>query len=505
MSTNDKDNDQDNDLPLDDAQHHNDQNKARKDPPVDDVADDDPDMQPDAPSPDFLAAPKRGKGVRRLNRLPLAIVGGVVVLAVVGVTYTMYDRQQQQMAAATGAGQTRTVGGVATSPVQPGPNADGPPAAPEMPTDTAQPGNGQQQGSAPVDSGGQQQNGGTGQPQISQAMQDRLQKIKQVEDRRFSLAMQSLDADSAVEMGSQKNRNANANGAPAAPGMQPVAGQARLNTDELMNRYMAANGRAGGMGGGGLDGFAGGMGGMGGMGGNSMAAENQQDRKAAFLANTPEAEVYLARQRKAAVAPSQEIKAGWVIPGVMISGINSDLPGQIIGQVREPVYDSATGTQCLIPPGSRVVGTYDSGVTLGQTRALAVWRRIIYPDGSSISIDNMPGTDMGGYAGFNDKVDNHYVRIFGSGLLLSVFSAGIQLSQPQASNGENYSSSQIIAGSLGQQMGQIGMQMAQKNMNIQPTLEIRPGYEFNIMVTKDIILPTWEGHPMAGNNGKGCN
>lgn len=83
----------------------------------------------------------------------------------------------------------------------------------------------------------------------------------------------------------------------------------------------------------------------------------------------------------------------------MISGINSDLPGQIIGQVREAVYDSATGTQCLIPPGSRVVGTYDSGVTLGQTRALAVWRRIIYPDGSSISIDNMPGTDMGAMLG----------------------------------------------------------------------------------------------------------
>ncbi|EEN1859677.1 conjugal transfer protein TrbI, partial [Salmonella enterica subsp. enterica serovar Enteritidis] len=300
--------------------------------------------------------------------------------------------------------------------------------------------------------------------------------------------------------------NANANGA-AAPGMMPVSGQGRVSADELMNRYMAANGLAGGgMGAGGPAGFAGGgMGGMGMGGGNSMAAENQQDRKQAFLANTPEAEVYLARQRKAAVAPSQEVKAGWVIPGVMISGINSDLPGQIIGQVREAVYDSATGTQCLIPPGSRVVGTYDSGVTLGQTRALAVWRRIIYPDGSSISIDNMPGTDMGGYAGFNDKVNNHYARIFGSGLLLSVFSAGIQLSQPQASNGENYSSSQIIAGSLGQQLGQIGMQMAQRNMNIQPTLEIRPGYEFNIMVTKDIILPTWEGHPMAGQSGKGCN
>ncbi|ECB2918775.1 TrbI/VirB10 family protein [Salmonella enterica] len=500
MSTHDKDNDQGTDLPLDDAEHHNDQQNRREEPKVDD----DPDMSVDGASPDFLAAPKRGKGVRRLNRLPLVIVGGVVALAVMGVTYTMYDRQQQQQAAANGTGEARTVGAVAESPVQPGP-ASAPPAPPEMPTDAGQPDAGQQaQGGAPVERGGQPQNTNSAPPQVSQAMQDRLQKIKQVEDRRFQLAMQSLDSDSSIEMGRQADRNANANGA-AAPGLMPVSGQGRVSADELMNRYMAANGLAGGGMGAGGPGFAGGgMGGMGG-GGNSMAAENQQDRKQAFLANTPEAEVYLARQRKAAVAPSQEVKAGWVIPGVMISGINSDLPGQIIGQVREAVYDSATGTQCLIPPGSRVVGTYDSGVTLGQTRALAVWRRIIYPDGSSISIDNMPGTDMGGYAGFNDKVNNHYARIFGSGLLLSVFSAGIQLSQPQASNGENYSSSQIIAGSLGQQMGQIGMQMAQRNMNIQPTLEIRPGYEFNIMVTKDIILPTWEGHPMAGQSGKGCN
>ncbi|EGJ4291102.1 conjugal transfer protein TrbI [Salmonella enterica] len=504
MSTHDKDNDQDTDLPLDDAEHHNDQGKDDKNRRDEPKVDDDPDMSVDGPSPDFLAAPKRGKGVRRLNRLPLLIVGGVVGLAVMGVTYTMYDRQQQQMAAANGTGETRTVGGVATSPVQPGTDASGPPLAPpEMPTDAVQPGAGQQaQGGAPVDRGGQPTN--SAQPQISQAMQDRLQKIKQVEDKRFQLAMQAVESDSSIEMGRQQDRNANANAAGSAPGMMPVSGQGRVSADDLMNRYMAANGLAGGRAGG-MGGMGGMMGGMDGMGGNSMAAENQQDRKQAFLANTPEAEVYLARQRKAAVAPSQEVKAGWVIPGVMISGINSDLPGQIIGQVREAVYDSATGTQCLIPPGSRVVGTYDSGVTLGQTRALAVWRRIIYPDGSSISIDNMPGTDMGGYAGFNDKVDNHYARIFGSGLLLSVFSAGIQLSQPQASNGENYSSSQIIAGSLGQQMGQIGMQMAQKNMNIQPTLEIRPGYEFNIMVTKDIILPTWEGHPMAGQSGKGCN
>ncbi|KKY05165.1 conjugal transfer protein TrbI, partial [Xanthomonas citri pv. fuscans] len=284
MSTHDKDNDQGTDLPLDDAEHHNDKDaKNRRDEPK---VDDDPDMSVDGPSPDFLAAPKRGKGVRRLNRLPLLIVGGVVGLAVLGVTYTMYDRQQQQMAAANGAGQTRTVGGVATSPVQPGPDASAPPAAPpDMPTDAGQTDAGQQaQGGAPVDRGGQQ-NANSGQPQISQAMQDRLQKIKQVEDRRFQLAMQSLDSDSSIELGRQQERNSNANGTAAAPGMMPVSGQGRVSPDELMNRYMAANGLAGGR--------AGGMGGMGGMdgmgGGNSMAAENQQDRKQAFLANTPEA------------------------------------------------------------------------------------------------------------------------------------------------------------------------------------------------------------------------
>ncbi|EAB7357295.1 TrbI/VirB10 family protein [Escherichia coli] len=469
MSTNDKDNDQNTDLPLEDAEVHNDREH-----------DDDPDMRADGNgSPDYLATPKRGKGVRRLNNKPLFVVGGVILLAVAGVSYTFFQRQAAQVAPKA-EGDGPPVATVAAPPVQPDGNDYVPPAGqPQMPTDTAQP---VEIGGQPTE--GQQKAAAPSAP--SEAMQRRLRQIQQAEDKRLAKWDEALNGDASVQGFTTKDTQQVA--------MQQ-AGANRVNADELMNRYLAANGQAAGMGG---------MGG-GGMGGNSMAAENQQDRKQAFLAGTPEAEVYLARQRKGAVAPSQEIKAGWVIPGVMISGINSDLPGQIIGQVREAVYDSATSTQCLIPPGSRLVGTYDSGVTLGQQRALVVWRRIIYPDGSSISIDNMPGADVGGYAGFNDLVNNHYARIFGSGLLLSVFSAGIQLSQPQASNGENYSSSQIIAGSLGQQMGQIGMQMAQRNMNIQPTLEIRPGYEFNIMVTKDIILPTWEGHPMAGSTGKGCN
>lgn len=427
-------------------------------------------------SPDYLAAPKRGQGVRRLNHLPLIAVGGVILLAVAGVSYTFFQRQAEQAAPRPEVNTPPIVASVATPPVQPEVQADEPPT-PQIQPNIPQMTDNKGESVAPTAS--------------PEALERRYRQIQQAEDKRLAKWDEALSGDPSVQ-------GFNTKGGPTS-GTQTVAmqqGGNRVSADSLMNRYLAANGQPS---------LGAGMGGSDGGGGSSMAAENQQDRKQAFLAGTPEAEIYLARERTAAVAPSQEIKAGWVIPGVMISGINSDLPGQIIGQVRSAVYDTATGTQCLIPPGSRLVGTYDSGVTLGQERALAVWRRIIYPDGSSLSIDNMPGADMGGYAGFKDQVNNHYARIFGSGLLLSVFSAGIQLSQPQASNGENTNSSQIIAASIGQQMGQLGMQMAQRNMNIQPTLEIRPGYEFNIMVTKDIILPTWEGHPMAGNNGGGCN
>ncbi|UYG54014.1 TrbI/VirB10 family protein [Comamonas endophytica] len=308
-------------------------------------------------------------------------------------------------------------------------------------------------------------------------MERRLQLIQQVEEKHLAKWEAALDSDGAIQKFERKS-GAPTPGAPDSPGSQ-------LNPQEMMQRYMAAGPMP-------SSGDPYGMGAV-----SGMAAENGQAQKRAFLSGTPEANVYLANQRKAPLAPSQEIKAGTVIPSVLVSGVNSDLPGQIIGRVAEAVYDSATGSQLLIPPGATLIGTYDSSVTLGQSRALVVWKRIIYPDSSSISLDGMPGADQGGYAGFHDKVNNHYGRLFGHGLLLSLFSAGIQLSQPQAQNGENYSSSQIIAGSLGQQMGQLGMQMAQRNMNIQPTLQIRPGYEFNVMVTKDIILPTWEGHPLS--------
>lgn len=224
--------------------------------------------------------------------------------------------------------------------------------------------------------------------------------------------------------------------------------------------------------------------------------QNKQQRKEDFLrrASQEPDNDWLMAQKKGQIS-FYEVKAGSVIPAVMIGGINSDLPGQIIAQVRENVFDTRSGAKVVIPQGTRLVGTYDAHVAYGQQQVLVVWNRMVFPDGTSMNIRGMPGADQSGYAGFKDQVDNHYVRIFGSAMLMSLFSAGVQLSQPQqsASAGQAPSASQTVAGALGQQLGQVGTNMANKNLNIQPTLEIRPGYRFNVMVTKDIVLGSYQG------------
>lgn len=214
---------------------------------------------------------------------------------------------------------------------------------------------------------------------------------------------------------------------------------------------------------------------------------NGQAAKRSFIQQRNYANNYSSATRTPAISP-YELKAGSVIPAIMIGGLNSDLPGQIIAQVSENVYDTATGQRLLIAQGSRLVGTYDNAVTSGQSRVLVVWSRIIFPDASSMDLNMMPASDQGGYAGFNDRVNNHYRQTFGSALLMSIFAAGIQVSQPQATNGQNISTGQTIAGTVGQQLGQVGLQIMQRNVIVQPTLRIRSGYRFNVSVTKDLVI-----------------
>ena len=190
-----------------------------------------------------------------------------------------------------------------------------------------------------------------------------------------------------------------------------------------------------------------------------------------------------------------ELKTGAVIPGVMVTGINSDLPGNIIAQVSQNVFDTATGRQLLIPQGAKLFGVYDSRVIYGQERVLVAWNRIVFPDGSAVTMGAMPGADMAGNTGYTDEVNNHYLRIFGSAILMSMITGGMSYSMDalntsgNSGQGNQAPSLQDEMGSaLAAQLGQATMQLLQKNLNIKPTLEIRPGYQFNVIVTKDMVF-----------------
>jgi len=185
------------------------------------------------------------------------------------------------------------------------------------------------------------------------------------------------------------------------------------------------------------------------------------------------------------------IQAGTLIPGILITGINSDLPGQITGQVRSNVYDSIRGRYLLIPQGSKLIGIYDAKIIYGQERVLVAWQRLILPNGQSMDLSDMAGIDNSGYAGFTDQVNAHYSKLFSSAILMSVLGAGVQLSQPQAYQNAptNYSVSQALSQNVAGSVMTTASELTSKNLNIQPTLEIRPGFIFNVSVTKDLVFP----------------
>jgi len=418
--------------------------------------------QPSAPpSPDVLdlkGNTTKGRGVRRLNRVPLLIIGGIATLVMIVVFITMYQKAHpSQPTAATapkdGAAAASLpsdlnmpTGSEIAANVLGGSTSAAPPPAMPVPSDGSPQQTRQNNNAGMTDANDPNQ----------KAWAAYYQAQSQIAARQQQQAMSAFIAGSGVSM-HQESPTTPAPGTPAAAPGSDLAKQ-------LLANALAQKGGENG-------------------------DPNAQQAKRDFLNNTVTPTDYLAHTRTAPLSPL-EVKAGSVIPAVMISGLNSDLPGQIIAQVTENVYDTKSGHHLLIPQGAKLIGTYDNGVTLGQERALTAWRRVIFPDATSLDLDLMPGADQSGYAGFNDQVNNHYAKIFGSAVMVSLFSAGIQLSQPQQS-GFQISNQQVIAGALGQQLGQLGMEVTRRNMQIQPTIEIRPGYRFNVMVTKDLVLPAW--------------
>ncbi|HIE1298388.1 TraB/TrbI/VirB10 family type IV secretion system protein [Burkholderia contaminans] len=226
------------------------------------------------------------------------------------------------------------------------------------------------------------------------------------------------------------------------------------------------------------------------------AVQNRQDQKEGFQkAGTTESRN--SGNLQMPVSPYQ-VMAGTVIAAALVTGIKSDLPGDVIATVTEPVYDTATGKFLLIPQGSRILGKYNSQVSYGQSRVQMVWNRVILPDTSSLSLDNLVGTDPAGYAGLEDGVDRHWGRILAGAALTTLLGVGAELAAPENRQDGNRV---VIAGrdSVQDSVNQIGQEMTRRNMNIQPTLTARPGLPVRVIVNRDLVLRPYQ--PMFFQRG----
>lgn len=220
------------------------------------------------------------------------------------------------------------------------------------------------------------------------------------------------------------------------------------------------------------------------------AIQNRQDQKQAFVANGGDTATRNPASLQLPASPYQ-VMAGTIIPAALVTGINSDLPGQVIANVTEAVYDTATGRFLLIPQGSRLIGHYDSQVSFGQRRVLLLWTRLILPDTSSISLDRLPGIDPSGYAGLEDGVDWHWDRILAGAALSTLLGVGAELAAPNNS-GSTGSVTVAVRQSAQDTVNQVGQEITKRNVSIQPTLTIRPGFPMRVMVNKDLILRPYQ-------------
>lgn len=205
------------------------------------------------------------------------------------------------------------------------------------------------------------------------------------------------------------------------------------------------------------------------------------------LAGRPNGDETVSPHRLEAPLSPWTLHAGSIIAASLITGLNSDLPGLVTAQITENAYDSVTGKTLLLPQGSRLIGSYDSVVAFGQSRALVVWQRIILPDGSSIRIDNVPASDTEGYAGLADRIDRHTWQLLKGVALSTLLGVGTELG---LGSGES-DLVRAIRESAQQNGARAGDQLVARQLDVQPTLTVRPGWPLRIVVHKDLILKPW--------------
>jgi type IV secretion system protein VirB10 len=222
------------------------------------------------------------------------------------------------------------------------------------------------------------------------------------------------------------------------------------------------------------------------------SAQNGQDRKLAFV-NASVDRRTVSPDRVTRPASPYIVQAGTVIPGALITGIRSDLPGQVIAQVTENVFDSPTGRFLLVPQGTRLIGIYDSQVAFGQSRVLLVWTRLIMPSGRSIVLERQPGADTAGYAGLEDEVDNHWGELLKAAALSTLLAVGTELGAGSDTNSNDSAILQALRHGAGDSLNQTGQQVVRRSLNIQPTLTIRSGFPVRVIVNRDLVLEPYRG------------
>ena len=442
-------------------------------------------------SPDTVSS----SGVRRVNNLPIYIVVGIMLVFLLIMMIVAMNRAEPQQSAnaeeSKKAGSSNTLAAFITGEYKEGFIEAERPAPMEPALDLppeiiiARPGNHDNLDLPPLP------------PPTSLNMQEINPDLEHIRMMKLQLFEQAVKAKTNVPMEAPRSAGSSLASTPSREEALARIAAVRQQVDAEVKNDPAATylARLQHIRDSGLSGDRDSLDGLGGM--DSLAPElidadsKRPNNDYANFDVTGQGSRWALDSQPAAPETPYSLLTGFVIPAVLISGINSELPGQIMAQVSQDIYDTPVGKHRLVPQGARLVGEYSSEVAFGQSRVLVAWQRIIFPDGKTMDIGAMPGADGIGQAGFKDQVNNHYLRIFGSALLMSAVIAGATYSQRDAGGGGVFgrqNAGSILSQSLGQQLGQATTRLMMKNLNIAPTLEIRPGFRFNVIVTKDMVF-----------------
>ena len=418
-------------------------------------------LNPDKSPTDLLEKPSSKTGVKKLNKLPLMIVIGAAIVVFLSLGYAMYQRGQMNHMQQDEQNDKSKVDGDPNAIVKsllqqlrdreemernkPKPKVEDNKTLP-FPVVAPKPKDHKDLG-RPMDK------------QINAEIDKKAEELKKLKEK---LLLEAVTAPTKLKTQAALNAGTNANGNPLAQlaALQGLAGGGgKTPGADMADKILAA------------------------LGGGSKTPESRVLKNESWMENAKRSYDYIDSKKTKPVS-KYEIKAGSIIPGILITAINSELPGQVLGQVSENVYDTATGKYLLIPQGTKIVGIYNADVAYGQNRIMIAWNRLIFPDGQTLNIGAMNGTDQAGQGGFEDQVDHHYFRIFGSAFLMTLFNGDMTIK-----NGELVIRRQSTQTERKETtLEKTAAKMIEKQMDIAPTIKIRSGYKFNIFVTKDMVL-----------------